>query len=269
MIRRRGRHAARARVPFGPVVVVLAAAAGSLLLWRLGAFQRRSFGEAARSASASPTAVRSPVPSPPTSPSPSRPPVSTSGPINTSFPGLTTFRGNASRSYYGDGPVPAHPEIVWRYPESGGLCMRSSDQNGVRTWCGTGWTGQPNVLQRPDGTIEVRIRAYDGRYHFLDGVTGRPIRPDLVTGDLAKGSATSDPDGYPLYYAGSRDNLFRIVALDRPEPTVLWSIDADTSVPNPMWNNDWDGAALVIGDYLLEGGENSWLYVVRLHRGYD
>ena len=33
------------------------------------------------------------------------------------------------------------------------------------------------------------------------------MRPDLVTGDLAKGSATSDPDGYPLYYAGSRDNL--------------------------------------------------------------
>jgi outer membrane protein assembly factor BamB len=36
-----------------------------------------------------------------------------------------------------------------------------------------------------------------------------------------------------------------------------------------LWNNDWDGAALVIDDYLLEGGENGWLYVVRLHRGYD
>ena len=95
--------------------------------------------------------------------------------------------------------------------------------------------------------------------------------PDLVTGDLAKGSATSDPDGYPLYYAGSRDNLFRVVAMDRAEPTVLWSIDAhDTSlVPQPMWNDDWDGAALVIDDILLEGGENSWLYVVRLNRGYD
>ena len=43
-----------------------------------------------------------------------------------------------------------------------------------------------------------------------------------MTGDLAKGSATSDPDGYPLYYAGSRDNYLRVVALDRPTPTVLW-----------------------------------------------
>ena len=44
------------------------------------------------------------------------------------------------------------------------------------------------------------------------------MRPDLVTGDLAKGSATSDPDGYPLYYAGSRDNLFRDRRDGPPEP---------------------------------------------------
>ena len=43
-------------------------------------------------------------------------------------------------------------------------------------WCGTGWTGQPNVVQQPDGTIEVREGAYDGNYHFVDGVTGEPRR---------------------------------------------------------------------------------------------
>ena len=36
-----------------------------------------------------------------------------------------------------------------------------------------------------------------------------------------------------------------------------------------MWNNDWDGAPLVVDDYLLEGGENSWFYVIRLNRDYD
>ena len=149
------------------------------------------------------------------------------------------------------------------------MCMISSDQQGPRSWCGTGWTGQPNVIVGADGAIEVRINAYDGAYHFLDGRTGEPVRPPLQTGDLAKGSATSDPDGYPLYYAGSRDNLFRVIALDRREPTVLWQLDAQTSVPNPVWNNDWDGAPLVIGDYLLEGWENSWFHVIRLHRGYD
>jgi outer membrane protein assembly factor BamB len=190
------------------------------------------------------------------------------GPINPKFPGLRTFRGNASRAYYGEGPLPTHPVVRWRYPPSGGLCAVSSDGTATTTWCGTGWTGQPNVIPRPGGGVEVREGAFDDNYHFLDGHTGKPLRPDLHTGDLAKGSATSDSDGYPLYYAGSRDNYLRIVALDRPSPTVLWSFNADTQ-PGGIWNNDWDGAPLQIGDYVLEGGENSWFYVIRLNRGYD
>src|SRR5439155_826677 len=198
---------------------------------------------------------------------------STDGPITTAFPGLTTFRGNASRSFYGEGPIPKHPTVLWRYPSSGGLCGQSSDQEGKRLWCGTGWTGQPNVVVGKKGKIEIRIGAYDGHYHFLDGKTGQPTRPDLVTGDLAKGSATTDPDGYPLYYAGSRDNLFRIVALDRPTPTVLWSIDANTTVQGGdiskvlqggtgyrrvfrFWNGDETDASVVVDD-------QGYLYVAR------
>ena len=194
-------------------------------------------------------------------------PASFTGPINTKFRGLTTFRGNASRDYYGEGPVPLHPVVRWRYPRTGGLCSVSSDLFGTETWCGTGWTGQPNVIQHPDGVIEIREGAYDRDYHFLNGLTGKPLRPSLPTGDLAKGSATSDSDGYPLYYGGSRDNLLRVIALDRSQPTVLWEFDAD-SQPGKVWNDDWDAAPLQIGDYLLEGGENSWFYAIHLHRHY-
>ena len=190
------------------------------------------------------------------------------GAINPDHPGITTFRGNLTRTYDGEGPVPRRPRIRWRYPASGGLCSTSSDETGPSTWCGVGWTGQPNVIPRKNGGLELRFGAYDTNYHFLNARTGRPIRPDLDTGDLAKGSATSDPDGYPLYYAGSRDNLFRIIALDRPKPTVLWTIDAEKG-GDQVWNDDWDGAPLLVGDYLLEGGENSWFYVVKLNRGYD
>src|SRR5205823_2091511 len=116
--------------------------------------------------------------------------------------------------------------------------------------------------------VEVREGAYDGHYHFINGLTGAQYRPDLVTGDLAKGSASSDNNGYPLYYAGSRDSFLRVVALDRPTPTVLWKYDSRSN-PNVVWNDDWDGCPLQIGDYLLEGGENSWFYVIRLHRHYD
>jgi len=268
--RRAARHAVRSKVPFGAVVLALAVVVAGALVWRGGGESESGSGPsvgASHGASPSSSPGASVSPSSQASPSPSA--VVTPGPINTAFPGLTTFRGNATRSYYGEGPVPMRPKILWRSPTSGGLCSESSVGSETKVWCGTGWTGQPNVIPQKDGTIEVRFGAYDDHYHFLDGMTGEPLRPDLVTGDLAKGSATSDPGGYPLYYGGSRDNYLRVIALDRRKPTVLWSVNADTSVPNPVWNNDWDGAPLVIGDYLLEGGENSWFYVIRLNRGYD
>jgi outer membrane protein assembly factor BamB len=254
----------------GLLVVLAAGVAG---VWSAGLL-----GPAARHTSAAPSpptqsaAAQAPSTSPSSvQPSPTVPAAvlpAVPGPINTSFPGLTTFRGNATRDWYGEGPLPKHPVIRWRYPSSGALCSQSHDLFGTRTWCGTGWTGQPNVIVHKDHSIEVREGAYDGHYHFIDGHTGARYRPDLVTGDLAKGSASSDNDGYPLYYGGSRDNFLRVVALDRPTPTVLWKYES-TSTPNLVWNNDWDGCPLQVGDYLLEGGENSWFYVIRLHRHYD
>ena len=221
--RRRARHAARTRFPFVLAAVIFAVAVLGAVAWRLERWPFSPAGDVVAAPSPSPT-----IPSPtttvgPTPSPPPRTPAPSPQPANTSFAGITTFRGNETRSYYGAGPVPKHPKVAWRYPASGSLCSISSDQEGPREWCGTGWTGQPNVIVGDNGKIEVRINAYDGAYHFLNGRTGEPIRPELLTGDLAKGSATSDPDGYPLYYAGSRDNLFRVVALDRPEPAVRGS----------------------------------------------
>ena len=42
------------------------------------------------------------------------------------------------------------------------MCSESIVGVDVSEWCGTGWTGQPNVIQLPDGSIEVREGAYDG-----------------------------------------------------------------------------------------------------------
>ena len=197
------------------------------------------------------------------------PPPPAAAPINTTIEGLTTFRGNATRSYYGTGPVPSHPSVLWEYPEDHGLCSTSVDQKGERLWCGTGWTGQPNVVELPDGDVEVRFGAYDGAVHVLNASTGRPVLDPFQTGDLIKGTVTSDPDGLPLLYTGSRDNYLRVLALDRgPAPVELWSLSSD-SAPEPVWNNDWDGSPLVVDDLLIEGGENSWFYVIKLNRGHD
>ena len=188
------------------------------------------------------------------------------------YPGTTrgvfTFRGNPTRTYLGSGPVPrTTPRRLWRYPVSGAMCAVSEVAGEPIRWCGTGWTGQPAVVER-EGRTWLIVGAYDNALHFLDASTGEPILPSLPVGDLIKGSVTVDPDGYPLVYVGSRDNYLRVVAFDGPRPRVLWRLSAYDVSP-VRWNNDWDGSPLVLRDHLFIGGENSHFHIVALNRSYD
>jgi hypothetical protein len=186
--------------------------------------------------------------------------------------GLTMFRGSPTRTYYGKGPLPAEPQVLWRYPNGDNakpMCSFSEAEGTTKQWCGSGWTGQPVVWERPDGITEVIFGAYDGAVHFVNAKTGKDTRPKFQTGDLIKGSVTLDPDGYPLLYFGSRDNNLRILSLDG-DPTLppkeVWRLNAD--IVKGKWNNDWDGNPVVINDMLFEGGENSWFFVVKINRSY-
>jgi outer membrane protein assembly factor BamB len=194
-------------------------------------------------------------------------PASSGKPWSTELVGQLTFRGNPTRSYYGLGPVPTDPEILWRYPSSGGMCGESAVGGQSKTWCGTGWTGQPSVWKDGDRTW-VSFGAYDKNIHFLDATDGSEIIGNFDMGDIIKGSVTRDPDGYPLLYSGSRAD-FHVLALDRPDgqPVSLWSMDGDDF--DGKWNNDWDSSPLVIDDYLFEGGENGLWFVIKLNRGED
>ena len=127
--------------------------------------------------------------------------------------------------------------------------------------------GPAAVWERPDGVTELIFGAYDSAVHFVDAATGQDLRPEFQTGDIIKGSVSLDPDGFPLLYFGSRDNQLRILALDREEPTVLWSMDANEV--NGIWNDDWDSNPAIVDDIMYEGGENGWFFAVQLNRGYD
>jgi outer membrane protein assembly factor BamB len=179
-------------------------------------------------------------------------------------PGLLTFRGSPTRSYYGEGPVPTDPEVLWTYPDDGGMCAESTVGEETPLWCGTGWTGQPAVFER-DGRTWVVFGAYDRMVHFVDYHTGEDILPPFPTGDIIKGSVSVDPDGFPLVYTGSRDNRLRVIAIDRPQAEELWSLDAHDVSPT-RWNDDWDGSPLILDDVLYEGGENSQFHIVQLNR---
>ncbi|MCH8985377.1 MAG: PQQ-binding-like beta-propeller repeat protein [Acidobacteria bacterium] len=173
------------------------------------------------------------------------------------------FRGNPTRTFYGTGPVATDPEPLWRYPDNP-MCGFSAVGGEDKYWCGTGWTGQPVIWERPDGITELIFGAYDKQVHFVNAADGTPTRNPFLIGDIIKGSVVLDPDGYALLYVGSRADRYSIIALDREDPVEIWSL-ASNSVKG-KWNNDWDSSPIIIDDYLLEGGENSWWFAVKLNR---
>ncbi len=230
--------------------------------------------------SSDPIPARTPIPTPTPPPTPTPTPITTPtpypgwvDPTTAGQPyglvsGLLTFRGNPTRTFYGTGPAPRSPQVLWRFtgtPERD-LCSLTTWAAGTTLWCGAGWTGQPAVVEWDDRTWVV-AGMYTPAVHFLDAATGEQILPEFLVGDLIKGSVTVDPDGYPLVYFGSRDNYFRIIAFDRDEPVELWSLHANNVSP-VLWNDDWDGAALILDDYLFQGGENSHLHIAKLNRRY-
>ncbi|MCP3971054.1 MAG: PQQ-binding-like beta-propeller repeat protein [Rhodobacteraceae bacterium] len=177
--------------------------------------------------------------------------------------GILAFRGNPTRTWYGTGPLPRSPRVLWK---RGPFCGASTDEHGTRQWCGTGWTGQPAI--RADVTpAEVIFGAYDYAVHFLNSETGADVRVPFRTGDIIKGSVSLDPSGAPFLYTGSRDNFLRALRLDEDKATEVWKLSSISR--DGVWNNDWDANPLILGDYLLTGSENSWFYAVALNRGTD
>ena len=186
-----------------------------------------------------------PLPTPTTVPEPDPypgwvDPASVGSPWGTAVEGLLTFRGNPTRTFYGTGPVPTNPELKWQYPRNSLLCGITMLDYQNEEWCGLGWTGQPAIFER-DGITWPVFGAVDGAVHFLDANTGNQLLKPFQPDDIIKGAVTVDPDGFPIVYAGGRDDLLRLIAIDRGEPFVLWSLDSDT-VEGGVWNNDWDGA---------------------------
>ena len=206
-----------------------------------------------------------------------------------SLPGVSTFRGNNYRdsATYGTANIQDKTlSIAWDV-DTGRLPGT--------TWSGSGWTGQPLIVQWDDQTrnmmnlypekkakadlVEVIYATLEGKIYFLDLSDGSYTRDPLNMGFCFKGAGTLDPRGYPLLYVGAGDvgtggkrpRMFIISLIDG---SVLFEYGDADPLSLRQDNDNWcafDSAPLVDRDTdtLIWPGENGILYTFRLNTRFD
>ncbi len=198
------------------------------------------------------------------------------------LPGIATFRGNnyRSTSTYGTAEVKEEKLYeVWRKPIGS-----------YNDWSGSGWTGQPLLVQwddetkaimnlyadkkNKDGLVEVIYATLDGYIYFYDLEDGSRTRDPIWMGENFKGAGAVDPRGYPLLYLGGG------IAIDGYNPSmyVVSLIDGSILMDNFYYDEydqrGWvafDSSPLVDAetDTLIYPCENGILYTIKLNTNYD
>lgn len=198
-------------------------------------------------------------------------------------PGVFTFRGGQRRDASFGGTVGSNPRdltIDWIFHTDEDYTKSSHGMWGG----GTGWTGQPLIVDWPDSCAR-RIRAADfatpsfsghevifgslcGRVYFLDYATGKPSRPSIDVTNPIKGTVSLDPTLNGNLYVGqgveSRGKIKDLV-IDLYTNSITDSTGRDPKALRG-WTA-WDSSALRVGDFLFRPGENGILYKYTVSRG--
>ena len=205
------------------------------------------------------------------------------------LPGVAAFRGNNYRdnAAYGTADI-AEQKISLQWTAT------STDLPGG-IWEGSGWTGQPLVVQWDDATrqimnlyadkkaktglVEVIYATLDGHIYFLDLEDGKATRDPINMGMCFKGSGSLDPRGYPLMYVGSGDENIqgkrpRMFVISLIDGKVLFEYGHEESLSYRQDNDRWcafDSSPLVDAetDTLIWPGESGLLYTIKLNTQYN
>lgn len=209
-----------------------------------------------------------------------------------SLPGISTFRGNNYRdsATYGTGNVVEKTISPAWSTSTGSLAIK-----GGGSWTGSGWTGQPLVVQWDEATrsvmnlyqekenkanlVEVIYATLDGRIYFLDLEDGSYTRDPVNVGLCFKGSGTLDPRGYPLLYVGAGDTDIdgkrpRMFIISLIDGSILYEYGHEETLSLRQDNDRWcafDSAPLIHAesDTLIWPGENGLLYTIKLNTDYN
>ncbi len=198
------------------------------------------------------------------------------------LPGIGTFRGNNHRntSTYGTATVTEQKLTkVWSKPIGA-----------FNGWSGSGWTGQPLLVQWDDetkqlmnlfedkkskeGLVEIIYATLDGYIYFYDLEDGSKTRNPIYMGANFKGAGALDPRGYPLLYVGSGiyadGKAPRMYVISLITGKVLYQYGNGDSFALRSWSA-FDSSPLVDAetDTLIWPGENGVLYTIKLNTVYD
>ena len=201
------------------------------------------------------------------------------------LPGITTFGGNNYRNSFAYGVATISDKRLRE--------QWTKTIGALGNWSGTGWTGQPLIVQWPVETVkvmnvkqnfkdagtpltEVIYPAMDGNIYFLDLDTGTATRDPINSGIIQKGTACIDPRGYPLLFVGQgipADNeegnpssYIRVYSLISGEQ--IGQFGGFDWFARRKWQA-YDGSPMIGNDTLVYGGENGIFYTVKLNAQFD
>ena len=188
------------------------------------------------------------------------------GKINSIEVIIPTYLGGAGRNYYGN-EAPHRLDLLWKFNLGKGKTV-ISDKIGEKEWAGSGWTGQPLLVQENDqlyliqGAFDHHLRKIDARsgkmiweYKFDDVIKG--------TGTIWKNKAARNLEESVIILQGSRrgyeNNLYSKVvpsfrAISYFTGHELWRMNVSRTA---SYSRDVDGSALIVDNRGYIGLENA------------
>ena len=205
----------------------------------------------------------------------------------TQVKGITTFRGNNFRDSAVYGTASITDKLFGSYWTVGTASLTAPDG---AVWSGSGWTGQPLIVDWPQSTrkvmnlydwakqaddlVEVIYATEGGVIYFMELSTGKQTRDPINLGYAFKGAGSLDPRGYPILYVGagydSQNGKSRAFIISLIDGSVLYTFGNGDAFALRQWPM-FDGAPLVDADTdrLIWPGENGVLYIITLGTQYD
>jgi len=179
---------------------------------------------------------------------------------------IGTFLGNFSRNYYGN-KAPKKLDIIWeKYLGSGKTLV--SREEGLTTWSGCGWTGQPLLVTEDGGNYLIQ-GAYNHKLKKIDATTGEIIW-EYEFDDVLKGTGTIWANKYAKNFGksliilqgsrrGVKNSLYSDIipsfrAISYFYGIEYWRLNVKRTV---SYSRDVDASALILNDTVYIGLENA------------